>query len=202
MSLTVDWLERWPLVPKPNTHGAHTSEMQKDYFCPVSIFLTEKCPNHALWEVCHNLRQKSKHRLVFYHYLVIWSLIVWFCIHFSPNMLRLMALIWKCPDFLAEMSGILDTRIPTYCNSATPHRDYLYSPRVDESKIRSFLQLLSCTADQGKLLVCFQPNTKHHYTIPSYREVYTAFCMKGRGFSLCNTASTWNSNEILNSMNH
>ena len=34
-------------------------------------------------------------------------------------MLRLIATIWKCPNFLPEMSGILDTRIPTYCNSAS-----------------------------------------------------------------------------------
>ena len=34
-----------------------------------------------------------------------------------PEMLRLAATIWKCPDFLQDMSGILDTRIPTYCNS-------------------------------------------------------------------------------------
>ena len=39
-------------------------------------------------------------------------------IHFVPNMLRLAATIWECPDFLPEMSGILDTRIPTYCNTA------------------------------------------------------------------------------------
>ena len=32
-------------------------------------------------------------------------------------MLRLIAAIMKCPDFLPEMSGILNTRIPTYCNS-------------------------------------------------------------------------------------
>ena len=37
---------------------------------------------------------------------------------FRPNMLRLIATISKCPDFLPEMSGILDTRIPTYCISA------------------------------------------------------------------------------------
>ena len=31
-------------------------------------------------------------------------------------MLRLIATISKRPDFLPEMSGILDIRIPTYCN--------------------------------------------------------------------------------------
>ena len=34
-----------------------------------------------------------------------------------PNMLRLVSTIWKCPDFLPEMSGFLDTRIPPFCNS-------------------------------------------------------------------------------------
>ena len=33
-------------------------------------------------------------------------------------MLRLSATVWKCPDFLPEMSGILDTRILPFCNSA------------------------------------------------------------------------------------
>ena len=32
---------------------------------------------------------------------------------FMPKMIRLAATIWKCPDFLHEMSCILDTRIPT-----------------------------------------------------------------------------------------
>ena len=34
-----------------------------------------------------------------------------------PKMLRLAATIWKCPDFLPEISGILDTRIRPFCNS-------------------------------------------------------------------------------------
>ena len=33
-------------------------------------------------------------------------------------MLRLVAFISKCPDFLPDMFGILDTRIPNFCNSA------------------------------------------------------------------------------------
>ena len=39
------------------------------------------------------------------------------CITFMLNMLRLDATIGKCPNFLPEMSGILDTRIPPFCNS-------------------------------------------------------------------------------------
>ena len=34
-----------------------------------------------------------------------------------PSIIEIIASIWKCPVFLQEMSGILDTRIPTYCNS-------------------------------------------------------------------------------------
>ena len=32
-------------------------------------------------------------------------------------MIRFAVTISKCPDFLPEMSGILDTRIPPFCNS-------------------------------------------------------------------------------------
>ena len=42
---------------------------------------------------------------------------------FYAKMLKLTATIWKCPDFLPEMSGILDTRIPTYCNSVVWFKD-------------------------------------------------------------------------------
>ena len=40
-----------------------------------------------------------------------------FCSRFCPTMVRLAATIWKCPEFLPEMSGILDTRIQPFCNS-------------------------------------------------------------------------------------
>ena len=36
---------------------------------------------------------------------------------FMPNMLRFAPTIRKCPDLLPKMSGILDTRLPTFCNS-------------------------------------------------------------------------------------
>ena len=36
-----------------------------------------------------------------------------------PKILRLTATIRKCPDFLQKMSGILDTRIPHFCNSVS-----------------------------------------------------------------------------------
>ena len=42
------------------------SELQKDYFCPVSGFSTGKCPNHVFGQFCHNLRHKSNHRLLFF----------------------------------------------------------------------------------------------------------------------------------------
>ena len=52
----------------------------------------------------------------FVHYAPLWD--VWRSCFWS-NMLILIATIWKCPDFLPKMSGILDTRIPTYCNSGS-----------------------------------------------------------------------------------
>ena len=48
-----------------------------------------------------------------------------YCILFRPHMLRLIGCIWKSPNFLAEMSFILDTRIPTYCNSERKYPKYL-----------------------------------------------------------------------------
>ena len=51
------------------------TELQKDYFCPVSWFSTEKCLNHVYGKFCHNMRHKSKHRL-FCSFMVIWSWIV------------------------------------------------------------------------------------------------------------------------------
>ena len=49
------------------------SELQKDYFCPVSQLSTEKCQNHAFGEFCNNMRHKSKLRLVFYSFIVFLS---------------------------------------------------------------------------------------------------------------------------------
>ena len=39
---------------------------------------------------------------------------------FGPTWLSSIATIWKCPNFVPEMSSILDTRIPSYCNSEWP----------------------------------------------------------------------------------
>ena len=49
------------------------SELQKDYFCPVSQFSKVKCPNHAYGEYCNNMRHKSKLSLVFYSFIVFLS---------------------------------------------------------------------------------------------------------------------------------
>ena len=49
------------------------TDLQKDYFCPVSQFSTVKCPNHAFGEFCSNMRHKSKLRLVFYSIRVFLS---------------------------------------------------------------------------------------------------------------------------------
>ena len=36
-----------------STCGMLKPELQKDYFCPVSQFSTEKCPNHTFGEFCN-----------------------------------------------------------------------------------------------------------------------------------------------------
>ena len=51
----------------------HGVELQKDFFRPVSGFSTEKCPKLAFGELCRNVRHKTKHRLVFYSFIVILS---------------------------------------------------------------------------------------------------------------------------------
>ena len=62
------------------------AELQKDSFCPVSQFSTEKCPNHAFGEICNDVRYKSKLSLVFWaehcHKLS-------FCILFRPSIIRI-----------------------------------------------------------------------------------------------------------------
>ena len=41
------------------------TELQKHYFRPVSKFSTEKSPNHAFGDFCHNMRRKSIHICMF-----------------------------------------------------------------------------------------------------------------------------------------
>ena len=52
------------------------TELQKDYFCPVSWFSTEKCPNQVYNDIFPNIKHKSKYRLVLCSFMVIWSWIV------------------------------------------------------------------------------------------------------------------------------
>ena len=52
-----------PLIP----------ELQKDYFCTVSGFSTEKCPNHVFGEFSWYMRHKSNPRILFQSFLIIWS---------------------------------------------------------------------------------------------------------------------------------
>ena len=49
------------------------TELQKDYFCPVSRFSNEKCPNHLFCEFCNNMKHKSTFRLVFYSFIAFLS---------------------------------------------------------------------------------------------------------------------------------
>ena len=56
-----------------HNHILSQTELRKDYFCPVSGFSTKICPNHVFGNFCQNLRNKSKHWLVFYQFIFIWS---------------------------------------------------------------------------------------------------------------------------------
>ena len=70
-----------------------------------------------------------------------------------PKMLRLAATIWKCPDFLLKMSGILDTRIPTCCNSDGAHNWSTGSePRffvIPSTFAKKVFDLRSCSMKKG-----------------------------------------------------
>ena len=52
------------------------TELQIDYFCPVSWFSTKKCPNYVYNDIFPDIRHKSKYRLVLCSFMVIWSWIV------------------------------------------------------------------------------------------------------------------------------
>ena len=47
--------------------ACEVTEVQKEYFCPVSGFSTKKCPKYVFGEFRHDMKHKSKHRLVFTH---------------------------------------------------------------------------------------------------------------------------------------
>ena len=59
------------------------------------------------------------------------------------NMLRLAATIWKCLDFPSDMSGILGTMIPTFCN--TPKQIFLFTATnfVKDRNKREFFDVRS-----------------------------------------------------------
>ena len=46
-------------------------ELQKDYFCRVSPFSTQKCPNHVFSKFGHYVRHKNKDRLVLCSFIVV-----------------------------------------------------------------------------------------------------------------------------------
>ena len=48
-------------------------EKRKDYFCPVSRFSTERYSNQVFDEFIGSMGHNSKHSLVFYSFIVMWS---------------------------------------------------------------------------------------------------------------------------------
>ena len=64
-------------------------------------------------------------------------------------MWRLTATIRKCLDFLPEMSGVLDTRIPTYCNCAI-------NPFLSRFLFSLRLSLLFCIVKWRSIVVIFK----------------------------------------------
>ena len=66
-----------------------------------------------------------------------------YCSLFMANMLRYVATISKCPDFLQKMSGILDTRIPPFCNSGRQQMCPL-SLIEGQRKISLILLIIQC----------------------------------------------------------
>ena len=51
-----------------------------------------------------------------------------------PSILRLASTIHKCPDFFPEMSGNLDTKIPTFCSSAPLFESFLAKFLISDMK--------------------------------------------------------------------
>ena len=60
-----------------------------------------------------------------------------------PNMLRFAPTIGKRSDFLPKMSGILDTRIPTFCKSQS-------ATLGDTSWARLTIELIRCLRIRGR----------------------------------------------------
>ena len=142
----------------------------KRLFWSGILIFNWKCPNHVYGDLCHNMRPKSKHRLVFYSFIVIWSLIVSEinpnCILFRSDIQWLIATIWKCPDFLPEMSGILDTSIPTYFNSGQDKASYT-QPRLGKVKYQTLNQQKRMWTEQGTTFRFLQSGDW-----PSYEQRY------------------------------
>ena len=105
-----NWKSTWFCYLKIGHFGLQRAVpgLQKDFFSPVSKFSIEKCRNHIFGWFYNNMKHKS-------HLELNCAKGYYYCIRFRSYMLRLIGL--KCLKFLQEMSGILDTRIPPYCNS-------------------------------------------------------------------------------------
>ena len=97
--------------------GGWGAEFQKDYFFRYpdfqlkNVWILYLVRFVTVWCIKVNIGLFSAH---------LYSFGIEFCYRltlFHPNILRLLATVWKCPDFVPEMSSILDTGIPTICNS-------------------------------------------------------------------------------------
>ena len=49
------------------------SELQKDFFCPISSFLIKRCPNDIFPEIRQKIIHEIEQMLVFFKILFIWS---------------------------------------------------------------------------------------------------------------------------------
>ena len=99
-------------------------------------------------------------------------------------MLRLIATIWKCQDYLLEMSGILDTRILTYCNPALKTRAYKWWSEPANVRISQYLRLSVLikffVKDKCITLALLVPNEHTVGHIP-WSEAYLSFgCTKNK----------------------
>ena len=77
----------------------------------------KQSPNFAFIAYCYNMMHGFINvcfLLNFINLELIFVINQQFWRQFMPERVRLAATIWKCPNFLPEMSGILDTRISSF----------------------------------------------------------------------------------------
>ena len=92
-------------------------ELQKEYICPVSGFSTKNVRTIYFVNFALIFSIKVNISLLFTH-LYQFVVELWLKLSLLLPFYTKYVFVYKCPDFLQKMSGILDTRIPTFCNSA------------------------------------------------------------------------------------